>query len=226
MEVESVIRKYIPSRTAKRYQIMNQGRGIVIRKLKEEETKVIPEVFSKPVVPSNVIKPTYIKPIEARKMLDEMAKSKTVKIDKESAKEVKKPISVNAPSIPSFNNFNDIAKFVQEQKKENSERNKQILQKLKEEKKETKEVTVTEDEQEDIEDLVNGNIQKEQELINDEYLKSLEKRTVKRLFKMVTGYAPSKQTTRYEMRKTILEKYKEMPSSKKQLVYEASKLKD
>ena len=233
MEVEGVNRKYIPSRTAKRYEVLNQGRGIVFRKLKEEQTKIIPESFAKPVA-SNIVKPTYLKPEEARKKLDEINKNKNVvKVEEKKEEKPVNRISSNA-NMPSFSNFDDIKNFVTEKQKENSERNKQILQEFRKEKEqekkqetklETKE-EITNDEQEDIDDLVSGNIQKEQELINEDYLKSLERKTVKRLFKMVTGFKPSNQMTQYEMRKTILSKYKEMPSSKKQLVYEASKLKD
>lgn len=229
MEVEGVNRKYIPSRTAKRYEVLNQGRGIVIRKLKEEQTKIIPESFAKPVA-SNIVKPTYLKPEEARKKLDEINKNKNVvKVEEKKEEKPVNRISSNV-NMPSFSNFDDIKNFVTEKQKENSERNKQILQEFRKEKEqetklETKE-EITNDEQEDIDDLVSGNIQKEQELINEDYLKSLERKTVKRLFKMVTGFKPSNQMTQYEMRKTILSKYKEMPSSKKQLVYEASKLKD
>lgn len=217
MEVESVIRKYIPSRTGKRYEIYKQGLGVVIKKLDKEETKVIPEVFSKPIPQRNVIKPTYMKPIEARKMLDEMAKSK---VESNKAKEQKPTITKisNHADMPSFSNFNDIKKFVEQKQKENSEKNKKIIQELKKE-------TVTPDEQEDIDDLVNGNIQKEQKLINESYLKTLEARTLKHLFKMVTGFNPNNKMNNYELRKVILSKYEEMPSSKKQLVYEASKLK-
>lgn len=225
MEVESVNRKYIPSKTAKRYQILNQGRGIIIRKLKEEQTKIIPEEFSKPIVSKNAINPTYIKPSEARKKIDELLKNKD---NSTIAKKEEKKVSTDVQSIsmPKFTNFEEIKDFVQKKQKENSDKNKEILQKLKTEKTNESNDIIDNDEQEDIDDLVNGNIKKEQELINEDYLKSLEKRTIKRLFKMVSGFKPSKQMTSYEMRKHILEKYKEMPSSKKQLVYEASKLKD
>lgn len=227
MEVESVIRKYVPSRTGKRYEISRQGLGVVIKKLPKEETRVVPEVFSKPIPAKNVIKPTYMKPLDARKMLDEMAKNKSIKkeVSKELPKETNKENNLsNNISIPNFSNFKDIEAFVKQQQKENSEKNKQILKELKSEKVGNK--VVEDDEQEDIDDLVSGNIQKEQKLINMEYLKNLEIKTLKRLFKMVTGFSPSNKMTKYEIRKIILEKYEQLPSSKKQLVYEASKLKD
>lgn len=226
MEVESVIRKYIPSRTGKRYEISKQGLGVVIKKLPKEETRVVPEVFSKPITAKNVIKPTYMKPLEARKMLDEMAKNKSIKKEtNETPKENKENTLSKNISIPNFSNFKDIEAFVKQQQKENSEKNKQILKNLNSETK-TETKAIENDEQEDIDDLVSGNIQKEQKLINMEYLKTLEIKTLKRLFKMVTGFSPSNKMTKYEARKIILDKYEQLPSSKKQLVYEASKLKD
>ena len=206
------------SRTPKRYEIKKKGLAVIITKLKQEETKVIPEVFSNP----NVIKPNYMKPIDARRKLDEMAKNKNVKVEEKNETKV---TSIAPPvSIPSFSNFKDIKSFVEQKQKENSEKNKQILNRLKENKSE--EPSIQKDEQDDINDLVNGNIQKEQKRIDDEYLKTLGIKTLNRLFKMVSGYMPNNNMTKYEIRKMILDKYKELPSSKNKLVYEASKLKD
>lgn len=218
MEIESINRKYVMSRTPKRYEIKRKGLAVVITKLKQEETKVIPEVFAKPISNPNVIKPNYMKPIDARRKLDEMAKNKNIKTEEKKETKIN---NANPISIPSFSNFKDIKSFVEQQQKENSKKNKQILRNLKDE-----ESKITRDEQEDIDDLVNGNIQKEQKRIDDEYLRILGIKTLSRLFKMVTGVTPNNNLTKFEIRKIILEKYKELPSSKKQLVYEASKLKD
>ena len=206
------------SRTPKRYEIKRKGLAVVITKLKQEETKVIPEVFAKPISNHNVIKPNNMKPIDARRKIDKIDKNKNIKT--EEKKEIKTN-NANPISIPSFSNFKDIKSFVEQQQKENSEKNKQILKNLKAE-----ESKITKDEQEDIDDLVNGNIQKEQKRIDDEYLRILGIKTLNRLFKMVTGVTPNNNLTKFEIRKIILEKYRELPSSKKQLVYEASKLKD
>jgi hypothetical protein len=203
--IEGFHRRYIPSRTEKRYEILNQGRGIVIRKLDRPETKVIPEVYSKPVPAINPLRTTPFDPLKVT--YKNVQKSETVA-----------PQPPPSP-ITSSSSFEELKEKVTKMREEEKAKSKQIMQEVKKSIKEDKI-----DSDEDVKDLVEGTIAKEQELLSMDYLRGLEKHILRNVFEKVFGYRAEKGSSRYEMSKLIYDKCKEFTSSKKKIIYEASKI--
>lgn len=84
-------------------------------------------------------------------------------------------------------------------------------------------VEVKEDENEDdVEELVSGKISEEQDNLNMEYLNAIEKPALKRTYEVAYGKKP-KNLTRYELKKAIIEKYKESSASRKNIIFKATK---
>jgi len=218
--IEGFHRKYIPSRTEKRYQILNQGRGIIIRKLETPETKIIPEVYSRPIPAINPIRATSYDPLKVTY--------------KEVPKKIEKPNIQSPAPITNSSSFEELKEKVMKMREEEKAKSKHIIQEIKKSIKnddtnENKSVvkadtdTDTEANADDVKDLVEGTIAKEQELLSMDYLRGLDKHILKKVFEKVFGYKAEKGSSRYEMSKLVYDKCKELTSSKKKIIYDISK---
>lgn len=111
--------KYVMSRSSKRYEILRQGSGVVIRKLKTEETKIIPEMYnsSSKAVPSPV-KHLTAEEIAARRAAETRAASTA----KPAANAVKPSAPAIEPLVPSSTSFAELQKNIAEANRIETER--------------------------------------------------------------------------------------------------------
>lgn len=119
--------------------------------------------------------------------------------------------------INSSSTFSELQKKVEELKKEEAEKRNKVESKPKEDDI----VSVSIEDQKGLEELASGKVIEEQELINMDYLKTVPKGRLKRMYTICTGKKPV--DNKYEMRKEILDVYKKETSGRKKLIYEASK---
>ena len=73
-----------------------------------------------------------------------------------------------------------------------------------------------------MEELASGKITTEQDLITMDYLKSISIIRLKATYEVCTGSKP-KDISKFEIRKTILDKYKNSSSGRKKVIYESTK---
>lgn len=211
--IEGFHRKYIPSRTEKRYEILNQGRGIIIRKLDTPETKIIPEVYSRPVPAINPLKTTPYNPLKVTY--------------KDAPKKVEQSTTPSSPApITNSSSFEELKEKVMKMREEEKAKSKHIIQEVKNSIKKDSINEKTDEDTDDVKDLVDGTIAKEQELLSMDYLRGLDKHILKKVFEKVFGYKAEKGSSRYEMSKLIYDKCKELTSSKKKIIYDISKSTD
>ena len=196
---------YIISNTARKYDILQTQNSVIIKK------RPTPSVF-----------PTYVKPrpISHTKKKVEKKVPEPIKI---VADVPKKKVEVSTPNDVSLvSPISNSMSFAELQKKVDAMR-------AKEQSKKPVEIVDTQDEEvpvvtmEDANDLADGVISEEQELINKKYLKSLETSILKKVYYVATGKKPNKDTSKFEMRTEIIAKYKEANAKRKQVIYESSK---
>lgn len=202
---------YIVSKSARKYDVLQTQNGVVFKKRQTpavlpDYVKPRPKAFT-PIPPSDKVVSTIIRP-----------NTIVAKPIKEVVPKVESPIS-NSSS------FEDLKKKVEELRKKEAEKKLDTTSKVEDITK-----TANEDSEdiavvtmEDADDLASGLISSEQELVTRDYLKSLEKPVLKKLYFICTGNKAGKDTSKYEMRKEILKVYNEASANKKKEIYDASR---
>ena len=196
---------YIISKSARRYDVLKTQNGVIFKR------RATPAVF-----------PDYVKP-KPHSNSNKVTVSKTklkeaIKIKELQAPKVKEtPVQVapvdnlpNAPILQNSSSFEDLQRQVEELRRKEAEK--------KAAEAEVPVVTI-----EDADDLANGVVAEEQELITKDYLKSLSKKVLNKVYYVSTGKQYNKNLSKFEMRKSILEAYKEANANRKKVIYEASK---
>jgi len=210
--------RYIPSRSQKRYDILSQGRNVIIRRLANEVPYKVPyELVSRVGVGSAQVVATKITGKEFDKKVHQFE-------SKIPQKEKKEMVLGSEPApIANAYDWKDLQQKVKKIKEED-EKN----QVKKPENVQVENAVCFGDSQTDntdAEDLANGKISNEQELITSSYLDSLDKKRLRRMYYIATGIK-AKEISNFEVKKTIMEKYKTMSASKKEILFESSKFED
>lgn len=207
-----------------------RGKVIIVSKSErtydiiEKQNCVIIKRRSTPAVYPDYVKP---RPIPHRNKVDENNPIKIVNnkpaVVTPSSTETSQPKPINDVSLvsPISNSFSfeELQKKV-EKMREQEDSKKSVV--------ETEQNNPVDDEipivtMEDADDLANGVISEEQELITRDYLKSLTPDVLKRVYYVSTGKRWSKGLSKFEMRQEILSAYKEATSKRKQVIYESSR---
>lgn len=202
---------YIVSKAERKYDILQKQNCVIIKR------KATPAVFP------DYIKPRPISHVKKKKVEEQKAISivnKPVEVESVQtpivtpAKEVSNDVSLVSP-ISNSMSFEELQKKVEKLREQESNKEPAIV--IPDE-DETPIITM-----EDADDLANGVIAEEQELINKEYLKSLKPDVLKKVYYVATGKRWNKDISKFEMRKDILSTYKNSNSKRKQIIYESSR---
>ncbi len=189
---------YIKPRTPREYEIIKTQGGVIIKKLPT------PVQYKEPIS-SDVLTPGVIYKKE----------NKPVQIVKNS--EVKNRESIKSP-ITSSSSFEELQKKVSALREQESNKTREQVG--------TSEPEVNrvsfDDQINDMEELASGKITTEQDLITMDYLKSISIIRLKATYEVCTGSKP-KDISKFEIRKTILDKYKNSSSGRKKVIYESTK---
>jgi hypothetical protein len=209
--------RYIPSRSQKRYDILSQGRNVIIRRLANEVPYKVPyELVSRVGVGSAQVVATKI----TGKEFDKKVHQFESKIPQKEKKEII-PDSEPAPIANAY----DWKDLQQKVKKLREEDEKNQVKKPENAQVENAVCFDEKSDNTDAEDLANGKISNEQELITSNYLDSLSKKVLRRMYYVATGNK-AKEISNFEVKKTIMDKYKTMSASKKEILFESSKFED
>jgi len=203
---------YIISKSARRYEVLKTQNGVIFKK--RSTPAVLPDyVKPRPRPVHKVITPPEDKVVS---IINRPTPIVNVKA-KEQPDKVEQP--VNAAPISNSTSFAELQKKVSEMRKQEEER--KAKEKPAEVIAETEEVPIVTIE--DADDLAEGKIAEEQELINKEYLKSLQFHVLKKVYFVATGKKVDKSVSKFEMRKEILAKYREANANRKKVIYESSR---
>jgi hypothetical protein len=203
-------RVVIISSSERKYDILQKQNCVIIKKL--ATPSVLPE-YKKP----RPISHTHKKVKEEKPSI---IPSIPKVIEKKKKVEITTPNDVSLVSpISNSMSFAELQKKVDEMRAKEKEKKENIVKEVKEESNEEIPVVTIED----ADDLANGVVSEEQELINKKYLKSLNFEVLKKVYYVATNKRWSEDISKYEMRVEILKMYKEANSKRKQVIYEASK---
>lgn len=203
-------RVVIISTAERKYDILQKQNCVIIKK--RATPSVLPEYK----------KPRPISHIHKKVNKEETKASAIPSIPR--VVEKKKRIEITTPNdISLVSPVSNSMSFQELQKKVDELRNKEKEKKKETETKEQVDNDVPVVTMEDADDLANGVVLEEQELINKKYLKSLDFEVLKKVYYVATSKRWSKDISKYEMRMEILNVYKESNSKRKQVIYEASK---
>ena len=196
---------YIVSKTARRYDVLQTQNGVIFKKR-----------------PTPVVYPEYKKPRPVSHSKVVKTENKAVQVKEMPKKEVKPIVQnkpVNSAPISNSSSFEDLQKKVGELRRKEAE--KKALQNPEPVVEDTSDIPLVT--MEDADDLANGVVAEEQELINREYLKSLTFGTLKKVYYVATGKQFHKGISKFEMRKDIIDAYKEATAERKKIIYESSR---
>lgn len=201
---------YIVSKTERKYDILQKQNCVIIKR------RATPAVYP------DYIKPRPISPIKKKK-------EQATQIDNKPAiQNSVQPQHQNIPT-PVQEAPNDVSLVSPISNSMSFEELQKKVEKLREQESKKEPAVVTEEDEtpivtmEDADDLANGVIVEEQELINKEYLKSLKSEVLKKVYYVATGKRWNKDISKFEMRKDILSVYKNSNSKRKQIIYESSR---
>lgn len=203
-------RVVIISTAERKYDILQKQNCVIIKK--RATPSVLPE-YKKP----RPISHTH-KKIKKEETKTQIIPSIPKTVDKKKRIEVSTPNDISLVSpISNSMSFQELQKKVNELRSKEKEKQK-IEETVIDKENDVPVVTM-----EDADDLANGVVSEEQELINKKYLKSLNFEILKKVYYVATNKRWSKEISKYEMRMEILNAYKEANSKRKQVIYEASK---
>lgn len=201
---------YIVSKTERKYDILQKQNCVIIKR------RATPAVYP------DYIKPRPISPIKKKKEQVVQIVNKPI---------IQNPVQQKPQNIPApvQEAPNDVSLVSPISNSMSFEELQKKVDKLREQESKKEPVVVTEEDEtpivtmEDADDLANGVIAEEQELINKEYLKSLKPEVLKKVYYIATGKRWNKDVSKFEMRKDILSVYKNSNSKRKQIIYESSR---
>lgn len=200
-------RVVIISTSERKYDILQKQNCVIIKK--RSTPSVLPE-YKKP----RPISHTHKKVKEEK---PSVIPSIPKVVEKKKRVEITTPNDVSLVSpVSNSMSFQELQKKVDELRSKEKEKKKET-----ETKEQVDDIPVVT--MEDADDLANGVVSEEQELINKKYLKSLDFEVLKKVYYIATSKRWSKDISKYEMRVEILNAYKEANSKRKQVIYEASK---
>lgn len=195
---------YIISKSARRYDVLQTQNGVIFKK---RPTPCVYPEYKKP------------RPISHSKPKPENKVISIPDLPKKDAQQSPPVNPVHSAPISNSSSFEDLQKKVAElRKKEEEKRELQNPNPVVEDTSDVPVVTM-----EDADDLANGIVAEEQELINREYLKSLTFGTLKKVYYVATGKQFQKGISKFEMRKDIIDAYKEATAERKKIIYESSR---
>lgn len=195
---------YIISKSARRYDVLQTQNGVIFKK---RPTPCVYPEYKKP------------RPISHSKPKPENKVISIPNLQKKDAQPSAPVKPIHSAPISNSSSFEDLQKKVEElRKKEEEKRELQNPNPVVEDTSDVPVVTI-----EDADDLANGIVAEEQELINREYLKSLTFGTLKKVYYVATGKQFQKGISKFEMRKDIIDAYKEATAERKKIIYESSR---